>query len=124
MNNKLQQRVIQVRDKAPLWSAQSTDGTVNLTDYLGQMGVLLLFYEADWMDACCDNLSLLEELLHMTKDLQLKAFGLSADGPGSHKAFAHQIGLKQVKLLTDFRYEIARSYGLLNAEGEIGRAHV
>jgi phosphoribosyl 1,2-cyclic phosphodiesterase/peroxiredoxin len=109
--------MIQLGDKAPLWSAQSTEGKVNLTDYIGRVGVLLVFYQADWTESCSDSLTTLEELLSITEGLPLKAFGISPDGPGSHKAFAHQIGLKHISLVTDYRYQICQNYGFVNGDG-------
>ncbi len=125
MSNKLtKQPVIQVGDNAPLWSAQSTEGNINLADYLGQMAVLLVFYPADWNDVCNEKLPLLEELLNLEHDLHLKAFGISSDGLSSHKAFARQLGLRRVTLISDNQQQIAQAYGVMAEDGMCHRACV
>lgn len=116
--------VIEVGSKAPLWSAQSNRGEINLTECLGETAVLLIFYPADWGNVCSDELPMIEELLKLAGDLQLKTFGISSDSPVCHKAFAHQIGLQNITLISDFQRKICQSYGLLTPEGEIERATV
>ena len=39
---------LNVGDKAPLFDAQSTEGTISLQSYLGQKNVVLAFYFADF----------------------------------------------------------------------------
>ncbi len=39
---------VNVADKAPLFVAESTEGTISLQSYLGQKHVVLAFYYADF----------------------------------------------------------------------------
>ena len=39
---------LNVGDKAPLFNAESTEGTISLQSYLGQKHVVLAFYYADF----------------------------------------------------------------------------
>ncbi len=116
--------LIEVGEKSPLWSAQSNCGEINLHDYLGQQALLLVFYPADWSSVCSDELPMLEELLKLSGDLALQTFGISVDSPACHKAFAHQIGLQNILLVSDRGHEISQLYGLLDEDGMCKRATV
>ncbi len=107
---------IRVGEKSPLWSAQSNSGDVNLADYLGKSAVLLFFYPADWSDVCSDELPLLEELVTLAGKVQLKTFGISSDSVSSHNAFARDIGLRLITLISDPLQKISEAYGLAEAE--------
>lgn len=39
---------LEAGDKAPLFKAESTQGTISLNDYLGKKNVVLAFYFADF----------------------------------------------------------------------------
>lgn len=105
--------LLKVGDKAPLWSAETNSGHVNLADYLGRSAVLLLFYPADWSEVCRDELPLLEELVTLAGNVRLKAFGISSDSISSHKAFAREIGLNLITLVSDTHHQISRDYGVI-----------
>ena len=105
----------EVGEKAPLWSAESNNGAVEIADYLGRGAVLLLFYPADWSEVCREELPLLEELVTLAGKVKLKTFGISHDGLNSHKAFAREIGLRLISLVSDPYREISRAYGVSEA---------
>ncbi|NWJ48499.1 MAG: redoxin domain-containing protein [Chloroflexi bacterium] len=115
---------IKAGEKSPIWIAQSTSGEINLGDYLSNTAILLIFYRADWSDVCSDELPLLEEMIKLSGNIKLKTFGISKDSVASHNAFAHQVGLEQIVLISDPDNSLAASYGLLNADNQCKRATV
>ncbi len=117
-------QVIKLGEKTPLWSAQSNHGEVRIADCLGKTAVLVLFYAADWTDVCSDELPLLEELIKLAGEVNLTTFGVSEDSIASHKAFARQIGLKNIILISDPEREISRSYGVMDHNNLCRRAAV
>ncbi len=115
MGQQINTRVIEVGDTTPLWSANYTHTeVVNIGNYVGNKAVLLLFYPADWTVVSRDELPLWEELIGMSGGLELQAFGISGDTIECHRAFAHEIGLEHIKLLSDPTNEVAEAYGLLD----------
>ncbi len=116
--------VIQPGEPAPLWSAESNAGRIDIADYLGETPILLLFYMADWSSICSAELPMIEELLNLAGGIDLKAFGVSPDSPACHSAFAHQIGLDKITLVTDDQNKIARLYRVVDREGLPKRAAV
>ena len=116
--------IITVGEPSPLWTADSNCGAVDLADYLGKTPILLVFYPADWSNVCSDELPMLEELLRLAGDLQLKTFGISADSSECHTAFARQIGLDNIVLVSDQQQQISQLYGVLDDDGISKRATV
>ncbi len=119
-----QTTLIQVGDKAPLWSATSNQGQVNIADCLGQKSVLLIFYPADWSNVCSDELPLLEELINLSGNVRLETYGISGDSVASHTAFARQIGLRNITLVSDHQHTISRAYGLEEEQNYTKRATI
>src|SRR5690349_4832656 len=112
-------RMLKVGDKAPLWmaqmwSAQENIGLARMDDNLGHNAVLLLFYPADWSEVCSTELPMLEELVTLAGHVKLKTYGISSDSVSSHAAFAREIGLQQIALVSDSRYEISQAYGVMD----------
>ncbi len=104
--------LVKVGDKAPLWTASSTEGPLSLAEVLKSQAVLLIFYPADWSDICSDELPLLEELIKLAGKLKLKTLAISPDSLACHKAFSEQIGLERTALISDYQHAISRDYGL------------
>ncbi len=116
MGQKLSSQLLKVGDKAPFWAAQSIEGQVDSADYLGRKAVLLLFYPADWSDVCRNELPEMEELVTLAGNVRLKTFGISADSVSSHKAFARDIGLQLITLVSDPQHKISEDYGVIDSD--------
>src|SRR4051812_34544545 len=111
MGQQINTKLVQVGDFTPLWSAHyNHTETINISDFIRQESVLLLFYPADWTVVSRDELALWEELLGMSGDLRLKVFGISGDTIECHRAFAHEIGLEHITLLSDPQNVVAEAY--------------
>ncbi|MEI7553990.1 redoxin domain-containing protein [Candidatus Chlorohelix sp.] len=115
---------IKIGGKSPIWLAQSTSGEINLGNYINNTAILLIFYLADWSNVCSDELPLLEEMIKLSGNIKLKTFGISKDSVASHTAFAHQVGLEQIVLISDPDNNLAATYGMLTADNQYQRATV
>jgi peroxiredoxin/phosphoribosyl 1,2-cyclic phosphodiesterase len=122
--HQLEKVGLKVGDEAPVWSADSTKGIINSGDFLDKHPVLLIFYWADWTSVCSSELPAFEELINFAGDLDFKVFGVSLDNIASHKAYAAQIGLDSIALISDTDGEITDAFGFHDKRGGCKRATV
>jgi peroxiredoxin len=106
----------QVGDPAPDFTAQSTSGKdVSLSSFRGKRNVLLAFFPLAFTGTCT------KELVCFTEDFdQFAAEGveilpISVDSTASLKEFKNKLQMK-TELLSDFKRDISRSYGVLNED--------
>jgi len=89
-----------------------------LTDYKGKK-VLLSFHPLAWTGVCTDQMKSLEENYKTFSSLNTVAVGLSVDAVPTKKAWSDNMGLKQLKILSDFwpHGGVAKAYGLFREHG-------
>lgn len=100
---------LQVGEKAPLFEARSTQGTIRLVDYLGKKNVVLAFYFADFRPVCTGEMTVFQ--LHQKKfeKLNTQVLGVCADTIKTHQEFADKYDLR-FPLISDEKGEISRLY--------------
>jgi len=76
--------------------------------------VLLSFHPLAWTEVCAKQMQALEENRGVLESLNTIAIGLSVDTVPSKKAWADHLGIKAVRLLSDFwpHGQVARAYGI------------
>jgi peroxiredoxin len=76
--------------------------------------VLLSFHPLAWTEVCAKQMQALEENRGVLESLNTIAVGLSVDTVPSKKAWADHLGVKTIRLLSDFwpHGQIARAYGI------------
>jgi peroxiredoxin (alkyl hydroperoxide reductase subunit C) len=91
---------------------------VSLTDYRGKW-VVLFFYPLDFTFVCPTEIKGFNEALKEFEKLNAVVLGASVDSKWSHKAWIERgdLGELHFPLLSDFKRETARNYGILD-EGE------
>lgn len=107
---------------APDFILNSTlDRPLALSEYRGRP-VILAFYPADWSPTCGDQLALYNEVLPEFQRHDAQLLGISVDGKWCHKAYAAARNFR-FPLVADFepKGEIARTYGVYNAENGTSR---
>jgi peroxiredoxin len=89
-----------------------------LSNYRGKK-VLLSFHPLAWTGICTKQMRSLEENYKTFTSLNTVAVGLSVDAVPAKKAWSDNIGLKQLKILSDFwpHGGVAKAYGLFREEG-------
>jgi peroxiredoxin len=97
----------------------------HLSGYKGEK-VLLSFHPLAWTAVCAKQMQTLEKNKRSFDKLNTVAVGLSVDSVPSKAAWAKSLRIKNTKLLADFwpHGGVAKSMGLLRAEGFSERANV
>ncbi|WP_440945918.1 peroxiredoxin [Methanosarcina sp. T3] len=99
---------------------------VHLYDLKGKK-VLLSFHPLAWTKVCAEQMKSLEENHELFTELNTVAFGISVDSTPSKKAWAKELGITHIRLLSDFwpHGEVARAYGIFKEkEGVSERANI
>jgi len=99
---------------------------VHLNDFRGKK-VLLSFHPLAWTEVCAKQMNSLEENQERFGKLNTVAFGISVDPTPSKKAWAKELGITHIRLLSDFwpHGEVAREYGIFrDKEGFSERANI
>ena len=106
----------QAGDIAPEFTAASTSGSdVALSSFRGKRNVLLAFFPLAFTGTCT------KELICFTEDFDLFAgkgveiLLISVDSTASLREFKNKLQMK-TDLLSDFKRDISRAYGVLNEE--------
>ncbi|HWQ48927.1 MAG TPA: peroxiredoxin [Methanosarcina sp.] len=99
---------------------------VHLYDFAGKK-VLLSFHPLAWTSVCTEQMKSLEKNHEMFSRLNTVAFGISVDPIPSKRAWARELGITHIQLLSDFwpHGEVARAYGIFREkEGVSQRANI
>ncbi|HLO27004.1 MAG TPA: peroxiredoxin [Geobacteraceae bacterium] len=108
-----------VGEPAPTFTLDAVVGTdfkkISLADYRGRW-VVLFFYPLDFTFVCPTEIKGFNETLKEFEKLNAVVLGASVDSKWSHKAWIERGDLGDLKypLLSDFKKETARGYGILN----------
>ena len=82
---------IRLGDEAPDFTAQTTEGTVNFYDYLGDGWGVLFSHPKDYTPVCTTELGEAARLKPEFDKRNVKVIGLSVDALDSHKGWAKDI---------------------------------
>lgn len=119
--------MLQVGSVAPQFSLKDQNGeTVQLSQFKGKR-VLLSFHPLAWTSVCADQMKSLEENYDELEKLNTVPLGLSVDPVPSKKAWAEWLGLKKLKILSDFwpHGEVAKLYEIFREkDGFSQRANI
>ena len=97
----------------------------HMSECIGE-NVLLSFHPLAWTPVCAKQMQSLEKNKRSFDKLNTVALGLSVDSVPSKAAWAKSLRIKNTRLLADFWSHggVAKSMGLLRAEGFSERANV
>ena len=99
---------------------------INLKDYRGKK-VLLSFHPLAWTGICSTQMQSLESNLKRLTELNTVPIGISVDSTFTKKEWAETIGIKDVRLLSDFwpHGGVAKQLGMFREkEGTAQRANI
>lgn len=100
-----------IGDSAPLFTAESTRGTVSLEQYLGKQNVILIFYPGDDTPVCTKQLCAMQSSYQDFAQADTAVFGINPADVNKHEAFAHKFGY-QFPLIYDEEEQIRKTYGV------------
>ena len=106
----------QVGDIAPDFSVASTSGSeVSLSSFRGKRDVLLAFFPLAFTGTCSKELICFTEDFDQFTGKGVEILPISVDSIPSLREFKNKLQMK-TELLSDFRRDISRAYGVLNEE--------
>jgi peroxiredoxin len=106
--------MIAIGSIAPDFTIKDQDNkTVRLSALKGEK-VLLAFKPLAWTPVCTDHIKLLEENHARFEELNTAILSIGVDSVPTNKAWAKSVGVKHVRLLSDFwpHGEVAKLYGV------------
>ncbi|OQB31990.1 MAG: Alkyl hydroperoxide reductase subunit C [Bacteroidetes bacterium ADurb.Bin174] len=116
-----------IGEKAPSFTAVTTQGTINFPeDYAGKWSILFS-HPADFTPVCTSEFMTFASMAEEFKALNCQLVGLSVDGLYSHIAWLRTIkekieykGMKNVEvkfpLIEDISMNVAKKYGMIQSE--------
>ena len=106
----------QVGDVAPQFTAASTSGNdVSLSSFRGARNVLLAFFPLAFTGTCTKELICFNEDFDQFAGQGVEILPISVDSTASLREFKHKLQMR-TDLLSDFKRDISRAYGVLNEE--------
>ena len=107
------ERTLAVGDAAPDFVADSTSGeAVTLSSFRGKKNVLLAFFPLAFTSVCTAEMCDLNTDFDQFGGHDVEVLPISVDSVPTLKEFKAKHGMR-VELLSDFRREVARRYGVL-----------
>ncbi len=110
---------IQLGDEAPNFTAETTEGTVELYDYFGDGWGVLFSHPADFTPVCTTELGAVAKLKDEFAKRDTKVIGVSVDSLEHHEEWAQDIedvtGAKlNFPLIADTDRKVANLYGMIH----------
>ena len=110
---------LRLGDDAPNFTAETTEGTVNLYDYLGDGWGVLFSHPKDYTPVCTTELGRVAALKPEFDKRNVKVIGLSVDPLDSHKGWAKDIEETQghalnFPLIADPDRKVAELYDMIH----------
>ena len=107
-------------DSAPDFHAQTTEGTIDFHDYIGDSWAVLFSHPKDFTPVCTTELGTMAKLKPEFDRRGVKVLGLSVDPVDKHEAWADDIEATQgarpnYPIIGDTDYVVSKLYGMLPA---------
>jgi alkyl hydroperoxide reductase subunit AhpC len=109
---------LRINDEAPNFSAETTQGTIDFHDWIGNGWAILFSHPKDFTPVCTTELGYMAGLEPEFKRRNCKIIGLSVDPASSHSKWAADIEETQghkvnYPMIGDPQLSIAKLYGML-----------
>jgi peroxiredoxin len=110
-----------VGEQAPDFSLESTAGTrVHLADHRGKQSVLLAFFPLAFTSTCTEEVCEFSEDFDRYTRANVSVLPISVDSVPTLREFKAKHSIR-VDMLSDFRREVSRAYGVLDEERFLAR---
>jgi alkyl hydroperoxide reductase subunit AhpC len=112
---------LQLGDTAPNFDAETTEGTINFYDWLGDSWAVLFSHPRDFTPVCTTELGYLAQIKPEFDKRGVKIIGLSVDPVSNHAKWAADIEETQgtapnYPMIGDIDFNVSKLYGMLPAD--------
>jgi len=113
--------MLRINDEAPNFTAETSQGTINFHEWIGDSWAILFSHPKDFTPVCTTELGYMAGLQPQFQKRNCKIIGLSVDPVNQHSKWAQDIEETQGHKVTypmigDPKLEIAKLYNMLPAE--------
>lgn len=112
---------IRIGDEAPNFTAETTEGTINFHEWLGNSWGVLFSHPKDFTPVCTTELGYMASLKPEFEKRNVKIIGLSVDPVENHQRWSADIGdatghAPNYPMIGDTDLKVSKLYGMLPAE--------
>ena len=114
---------LSINQTVPDFTAQTTEGTIEFHDWIGDSWAVLFSHPKDFTPICTTELGYMARIKPEFDKRGVKIIGLSVDSLDNHGAWAKDIEETQgtapnYPLISDTDFAISKAYGMLEADVE------
>ena len=111
---------LRINDEAPNFTAETTQGTINFHDWIGNSWAILFSHPKDFTPICTTELGYMAGLQPEFEKRNCKVLGISVDGVRDHEAWSKDIENSQghavnYPLVADPELKVVQLYDMLPA---------
>ena len=112
---------LRINDEAPDFTAETTQGTINFHDWIGNSWAILFSHPKDFTPICTTELGYMAGLQPEFEKRNCKVLGISVDGVRDHEAWSKDIEKSQghavnYPLVADPELKVVQLYDMLPAD--------
>ncbi len=112
---------LRINDEAPDFAAETTEGTINFHEWIGDGWALLFSHPKDFTPVCTTELGAVAGLKPDFERRNCKIIGISVDGVSDHESWSKDIEASQghavnYPLIGDPRLDVVKLYDMLPAD--------
>ena len=112
---------LRINDEAPDFTAETTQGTINFHDWIGNSWAILFSHPKDFTPICTTELGYMAGLQPEFEKRNCKVLGISVDGVKDHEAWSKDIENSQghavnYPLVADPELKVVQLYDMLPAD--------
>ncbi|MEE8137495.1 MAG: peroxiredoxin [Thermoanaerobaculia bacterium] len=112
---------LRINDEAPNFTAETTEGTIDFHDWIGDGWAILFSHPKDFTPVCTTELGAVAGLKHEFDQRNCKILGISVDGVSDHEAWSKDIEASQghavnYPLIGDPGLKVVKLYDMLPAD--------
>ncbi len=112
---------LRINDTAPDFTADTSEGTINFHEWIGDGWVMLFSHPKDFTPVCTTELGAVAGLKNEFDRRNCKILGISVDGVSDHKAWSKDIEASQgnainYPLIGDPELKVVKLYDMLPAD--------
>jgi alkyl hydroperoxide reductase subunit AhpC len=112
---------LKIGDTAPNFTAETTEGTIDFHEWIGDSWAVLFSHPKDFTPVCTTELGYMAKIKPEFDRRNVKIIGLSVDSIGDHEGWSRDIEETQgyapnYPIIGDADFEVSKLYGMLPAE--------